>query len=303
MKEINYMKRGFISLCVFLLLALSGCQEEPLSEYILPVQSQQFLGKESYSDINDHESDSFDLDSKYASKVTVQDEYLILEANDSQIKNLIENNQKIMEEIIQEFDSISDNHSVEWSDDDASVIFNADYECFFPDDPRTALENISHILWINTILQTNRILMTHDCDAAVDVTFKNGDSGHMLSKGLFPYESFTVTQKDWELSENQDVLLSSNYEGYIDMKMTVQEIEEDKIIFTPEDKDSFYSNDESLCLCLDSVYADEVKIPYHIQEGDVFILRVDGTYALHEDGDDILDIAPAAMIPEKYYVK
>lgn len=87
------------------------------------------------------------------------------------------------------------------------------------------------------------------------------------------------------------------------MKMTVKEIETDKIIFTPEKNGSFYTNDESLCLCLDSVYADEVNLPYHIEKGDVFVLRVDGTYALHEDGDDIPDIAPAAMIPEKYYAE
>ena len=132
---------------------------------------------------------------------------------------------------------------------------------------------------------------------------KNATSGYILSKGLFPYESFTLTQNDWILSEKQDVLLSSNYDGYTDMKMTVKEIEIDKIIFTPEKNGSFYTNDESLCLCLDSVYADEVNLPYHIEKGDVFVLRVDGTYALHEDGDGIPDIAPAAMIPEKYYVE
>ena len=31
------------------------------------------------------------------------------------------------------------------------------------------------------------------------------------------------------------------------------------------------------------------------------IFRLDGSYALHEDGDDIPDIAPVAVIPEKYY--
>ena len=297
------MKHGRVGLCVFLLLALSGCQAEEGSEYILPIGSQYFLGKESYADIDDHETDSFSLDSTYANEVTVEDEYLILEANDSQVKKLIENNQKMMEEIAQEFEAINDHFSVEWSDDYSSVIFNVDSEGLFSDDPNDALENMSHSFWINYILQTNRILMTHDCDIAIDVTYKNANSGYILSKGLFPYESFTLTENDWILSEKQDVLLSSNYEGYTDMKMTVKEIETDKIIFTPEKNGSFYTNDESLCLCLDSVYADDVNLPYHIEEGDVFVLRVDGNYALHEDGDDIPDIAPAAMIPEKYYAE
>lgn len=297
------MKHGRLGLCVFLLLALSGCQEEEGSEYILPIGSQYFLGKESYADIDNHETDSFSLDSTYANEVTVEDEYLILEANDSQVKKLIENNQKMMEEIAQEFEAINDHFSVEWSDDYSSVIFNVDSEGLFSDDPNDALENMSHSFWINYILQTNRILMTHDCDIAIDVTYKNANSGYILSKGLFPYESFTLTENDWILSEKQDVLLSSNYDGYTDMKMTVKEIETDKIIFTPEKNGSFYTNDESLCLCLDSVYADDVNLPYHIEEGDVFVLRVDGNYALHEDGDDIPDIAPAAMIPEKYYAE
>ena len=59
--------------------------------------------------------------------------------------------------------------------------------------------------------------------------------------------------------------------------------------------------DESLCLCLDSVYAEDVTLPYHIEVGDVFVLRVNGYYAMHEDGDDIPDIAPVAIIPEQYY--
>ena len=106
------MKHGRVGLCVFLLLALSGCQEEEGSEYILPIGSQYFLGKESYADIDDHETDSFSLDSTYANEVTVEDEYLILEANDSQVKKLIENNQKMMEEIAQEFEAINDHFSV-----------------------------------------------------------------------------------------------------------------------------------------------------------------------------------------------
>ena len=68
------MKHGRVGLCVFLLLALSGCQEEEGSEYILPIGSQYFLAKESYADIDDHETDSFSLESTYANEVTVDDD-------------------------------------------------------------------------------------------------------------------------------------------------------------------------------------------------------------------------------------
>lgn len=295
------MKRRLFSVFAILLFVLSGCQKEPTSKYILPIEAQYFLGKESYESVKEHDTDSFSLDSTYANEVTVEEDSLVLEASDSQIKNLIENNQKIMEEIAQEFEAIKDNYTVEWSEDYSSVTFNVDDEGLFSDNAAEALENMSHTFWISYILQTNCALMNKDCDISVKVIYKNADSGHILSKGLFPYEEFTITQEDWELSQSQDVMRSIEYDGYIDMKMTVEQVDSDKIIFAPQEKDSFYSNDESLCLCLDSVYAEDIKLPHQIEEGDVFVLRVDGSYALHEDGDDIPDIAPVAVIPEKYY--
>ncbi len=295
------MKRRLFSIFAILLFVLSGCQKESTSKYILPIESQYFLGKESYESVKEHDTDSFSLDSTYANEVTVEEDSLILEASDSQIKNLIENNQKIMEEIAQEFESIKDSYTVEWSEDYSSVTFNVYDEGLFSDNAAEALENMGHTFWISYILQTNCALMNKNCDTTVNVTYKNAESAYILSKGLFPYEKFTITQEDWELSQNQDVIRSIEYDGYIDMKMTVKQVDSDKIIFAPQEKDSFYSNDESLCLCLDSVYAEDIKLPHQIEEGDVFVLRVDGSYALHEDGDDIPDIAPAAVIPEKYY--
>lgn len=190
------MKRRLFSIFAILLFVLSGCQKEPTSKYILPIESQYFLGKESYESVKEHDTDSFSLDSSYANEVTLEEDCLVLEASDSQIKNLIENNQKIMEEIAQEFEAIKDNYTVEWSEDYSSVTFNVDDEGLFSDNAAKALENMSHTFWISYILQTNSALMNQDCDTTVNVTYKNADSGHILSKGLFPYEEFTITQED-----------------------------------------------------------------------------------------------------------
>ena len=298
-----HMRHGIIRICVVLLFILSGCQQEPTSKYILPIGSQYFLGKESYVSVKEHDTDYFQLDKTYANEVMLEDDYLIIEANASQVQNLINNNQKLMEEITQEFEAINDQLSVECSEDYASVIFDVNSDILFSDNPMEALENTGHTFWINYILQVNRILLTGDSDIAVNVTYQNADSGHILSQGMFPYESLTITQDDWELSNSQDVLLSSEYEGYVDLKMTVKEVDSDKIIFTPQDNDTFYMDDASLCLCLDSVYAEDVTLPYHVEAGEVFVLRVNGYYAMHEDGDDIPDIAPVAIIPEQYYVE
>ena len=136
------MKRRLFSIFAILLFVLSGCQKEPTSKYILPIESQYFLGKESYESVKEHDTDSFSLDSSYANEVTLEEDCLVLEASDSQIKNLIENNQKIMEEIAQEFEAIKDNYTVEWSEDYSSVTFNVDDEGLFSDNAAEALENM-----------------------------------------------------------------------------------------------------------------------------------------------------------------
>ena len=55
-----------------------------------------------------------------------------------------------------------------------------------------------------------------------------------------------------------------------------------------------------LCLCLNSVYAEELAIPNSLKSGDVMVLRVNGMYVLHDDGDDIPDIVPLTMVSLKY---
>ena len=52
-----------------------------------------------------------------------------------------------------------------------------------------------------------------------------------------------------------------------------------------------------LCLCLDSVYAEELAIPNSLKSGDVMVLRVNGMYVLNDDGDDIV---PLTMVSLKY---
>ena len=43
------MKRKFVRVFVILFFMISGCQNEPVSQYVLPVESQYFLGKDSYA--------------------------------------------------------------------------------------------------------------------------------------------------------------------------------------------------------------------------------------------------------------
>ena len=90
-------------------------------------------------------------------------------------------------------------------------------------------------------------------------------------------------------------------EGYSYVLATVAEVSDQKIIFEPDGESGMYQADPQLCLCLDSNYADDVHLPYGLEAGDKVYLALDGLYAIHEDGDDIPDIWPAALVPEEYF--
>ncbi len=301
------MKRKLLLTCLFLLLILSGCQKEPIVKYRLPDISIWFLGRDSYTPITDFdfekERDSFTLDSAYGSNTTLEDKYLILEANDTQKKALIENNLALAKKAIPHIKSISKKNEVEWSEDCSSVTFTLDYNTCLTNDHLKSFKAFYHFTWINSILRTNRILLTGDCDTTLKVTIRNADSGHIVSTSLLPYEPMDINSIDWAKSTTEDVTVQHKYEEYVPMKMTLKEYDGKKMIFSPEKNDSLYTNDDSLCLCLDSDYAENMCPPYHIKKGDVFILRVNGLYAVHEDGDNIPDIQPASMIPERYLKK
>ena len=150
------------------------------------------------------------------------------------------------------------------------------------------------------ITLANRILTTKDSDIGITVTLKNGGSGHILSDACYPYQAISFTQSDWESSKQQDVEIPSAREGYTKLFVRVAEVDEQRIIFTPEEGRTLYAEDAQLELCLDSVYADDVYIPYQLKQDDALVLEVNGRYALHEDGDDIADIAPISIIPKRY---
>lgn len=146
----------------------------------------------------------------------------------------------------------------------------------------------------------NRILTTKDSDIGIAVTLVNAASGHTLSNAYYPYQAVTFSQEDWETSQQQDVVTPSARKSYSTLSATVDAIDEQRIIFSLAQARTLYPQDATVELCLDSVYADDVYIPYQLQKEDALVLEVDGRYALHEDGDAIPDIAPISIIPKRY---
>ena len=157
------------------------------------------------------------------------------------------------------------------------------------------------MLGITSMILSNQVLLTGDCNAAVDLEVINTDSGHKVADAVFPYESLSITDKDWTASQTADVDKPSSMEGYSYVLATVAEVSDQKIIFEPDGESGMYQDDPQLCLCLDSNYADDVHLPYGLEAGDKVYLALDGLYAIHEDGDDIPDIWPIALVPEEYF--
>ncbi len=330
------MKFGKMLLSLLLILALCGCGEpvsdeisenpenpenEEISEkaenedtaaeygnvkeYRLPRAAEWFIGKDSfdklYEYIDNDESVIYGMDSRYGSNPVVDDGDLLILADDDQKNNIIQNNLKLMEQGVAKIKTMAEENMVEWSDDFSSITYTVDESTIWGDldNFEAAARKSTQFVWMNQLLLINRVLYSCDCNAAIRIIYKNVNSGHIVTSGIFPYEGITMSYDDWKKSSTEDVLRSSAFEEDADLRMAVKEISPEKIIFTPIDNEQFYKDDESLCLCRGSVY-DEVIVPHDLAAGDVVILRLNGLYAVHDDGDDIPDIAPKALIPERY---
>lgn len=321
------MKIKKILLCLLTVLTLTGCQsgevpqetkktesaapteqtepEEPTEEFILGDNCKWFLGQPSYqqlmADIKAQDYKPLEPGNEYYTSITIDGDELRLEVTEKQKENIIANNVKLAQGAVEVFSQLSDKNTAEWNDDFSNLTFYMDCEKSYGDNVVQSGMNMESVVMLNYVMSINRVLVTGDRDEVINTTVINAESGHILANALMPFEPVSITSKDYEVSKTQDVVETSKYDEYEEVKMEVKSIDENRIIFTPLERDKFYTNDESLCLCLDSVYAEEVAIPTSLKAGDVMVLRVNGMYALHDDGDDIPDIAPLTMVPLKYW--
>lgn len=291
----------------------SGCGNEDvkgvkdeIKEYRLSALSAWFLGKAEYQDAVDYalygDKDSVEISGEYASKAYRDGDHIILEATDKQRDALVEQNRKLMEQAIDDIKTYDEFvvSAVEYDAEQSSVAFYLSIDDFKKTFSKPGIKFTGNMMGIVSIALADRILLTGDCNAAVYVDVINSESGHKITSAIFPYESVDISEKDFTVSKNKDVAWPSDKQGYSYMKATAAEVNERQIMFEPAEGGELYKDDGLLCLCLDSVYADEVELPYGFEDGDEVYLIVDGLYAIHEDGDDIPDIAPLAMIPAEY---
>lgn len=300
----NVKKWSLLACSCALMLTTGGCQKQETSEYRFASYYEWFLGQPAYEDVFTYmeEEKELQIDATYGDEAYIADDHLFLQANDTQRDALIEQNEQVLQEAIAALEERGEGFTVEYPDDYAQVTITLDPDFIETNDvfSEHTFSMGGDLFAIANITLANRILTTKDSDIGITVTLKNGGSGHILSDACYPYQAISYTQNDWESSKQQDVEIPSAREGYTKLFVRVAEVDEQRIIFTPEEGRTLYAEDAQLELCLDSVYADDVYIPYQLKQDDTLVLEVNGRYALHEDGDDIADIAPISIIPKRY---
>lgn len=295
-------------LCAVLICTLivpaAGCApaKPQTQEYRFASYYHWFLGKDFYEDamsfFTSGDEEGLYINEKFGENAREDGNYLIIEATDEQRDALIEQNRLLIAQAADELQPYGNRDSVKFAADWSTLTLTVDAIPF--EDPVSGLDFSGNIFGIISMAMANRVLTSGDCDELLEVTVVNAESGHTLGKALFPYESLTITDKDLKASESTDVTWTSSWEGYSRLLATVEEVSEEKLIFRPLSDRIMYVDDELLCVCLDSVYAEDLRLPYGLTAGDEVWLTLDGLYAIHEDGDDIQDIAPLALIPAEY---
>ena len=296
MKKINRMV-----LVGLVLLLVSACQtSQPLTEYrfggYFAWVAKNVLNIDIGQDIDPQE-----IDPIYGQSIQVDQKTCLLRASDTQRDALVARNEEVSAQIEAELKAKLDHFSSQVSADYKEATLYLPSNLFA--DPEYTLRITGDLYSLIGIWQTNRVLITADDNECIQVKLVNAQSGYQISQACFPYESISCDEKDMQTSEKQDVFVSSKLTDYAYVEMTIEDCNEQMIVLVPSaNEQGYYAEDERLAICLDSVYAEDLYLPFDLKKGDQVVVQVNGKYAIHDDKDDIADIAPLCLIPLDYFV-
>lgn len=293
-----------ISICV--MVVLTSCQktahlkQDEIILYRFAEYDFNFLGQEDYQDVMEKKDDEQDvkLAATYAQESYLKEGYFFIKATNEQAQALYLQNQDLIRQVNNQLKQMDKHYQMEVRDDYSSLTIHISQQPFQNVFSKTSFQYADHLLQLMNMVLANRILTTQDSDNIVEVHVINATSGYQVAQALFPYENLQVTSQDWENSRSQDVMTSSKNEGYQRILMQIIESNDHRILFQPLQQDVY--PDDQLCLCLESIYAQDIYLPYQLKSGDQVYLTLNGQYALHDDGDEITDIAPLSVIPSRY---
>ena len=307
--KLSAMKKHYIILILTGVLLLTSCgqnkhvetEKETGNTYRFLAYYDWFLGQDEYVDFWESESGPvYELNPQYGNSIDYDGKYLLITADESQRQALLKQNENLLEEAVSVLETSDDRFLVSYDTNYEKVtltIDNMQNEMVTQLFAANNLELMRQYLGVVSIALANRILLTGDCNSILVTEIINGDSGYIAATALFPFQSLTLTDEDWLKSQNEDVLLSAEYAGYDWMDFTIEEADDIHLILKPADEErEFYFDDERLEICLDSVYAEDLFLPYGLKAQDKVSFLVDGLYAIHDDGNNIPDIAPMALM-------
>lgn len=318
------MKIRIVLLCLLVITTLFGCRKAPAelpsdpagpsaqapfaadtAAYRLPISSQWFIGIDSYEEMSAHldaqESPLPNLAPAFGT-AQIEDDCVLLQVNEEQKQAVMDAAVRLLPQCCQVYNAVSPGNYVEWSSDFSALTYGFDYSVLLnPDHTIGMLWDLSTSTIINAIVQCNRILLTGDCDAPIAVNYKNPETGYLLASSLFPYEPLSMSDADWRRSAAEDVLVPAGKENEKYIKMELRELLSDRIVFAPLETDSYFSDEALVAISRLNDGKDALCIPSRFEPGDVFYLRVDGTYEDMEDDSPIPLIRFSGMIPERYF--
>lgn len=282
-------------------LLTSGCQQEnpQVSVYRFNDDAQWFLGQPSYENIltYDAQEHTIAIDETYGERAYLDGDALVIEASDAQAQALIEQNERLLKEAAQALADWDERYSVRYDEDYASLAICIDERYFTDIFSKESFALGGDLFGVVNIALANRILTCRDNDIGIAVTIENCATHHQVSNAYYPYQSVSVSSQDWLTSKTQDVQQPHSRQGYVQVSACIDEIDDTHILFSLQEPRTLYEEDAQLELCLSSVYADDLYLSDQLAKGDEVLLEVNGLYAIHEDGNDIADIAPISIIP------
>lgn len=235
-------------------------------------------------------------------------EDLVLYLDDDEKEELFNNNKKLIEEASTYYQKeVNPSFEVSINDDYQDIIFSLDSMKFL------SLEEIQGINEFNAYSKLGEAgiiydilnlcdmnnMMTSDPYGYMTVEMINAKNGNHVVECFYPATSFSITDKDWEVSDTIDHRSTQDMDTANELKGTFVKIEDDCFYFTVDESD-IYEVDSTLYFDTEEAY-----IPYTYENMKVTIKHLGEGYSLTSDnfvdGKVVIDTSKPQKITDIIY--
>ena len=217
------------------------------------------------------DSETWELKPEYGAKYEISETggVIYFTANEEQCNNMLEVTKKSLENAKKRLMEGGEIDDVEWNDDYSSLTIYVSKD-------KVKSSYLYDYARLETMCYAARFFYAEDKDAAIKCTFKNTDTGHVITNFTVPYERMTILDEDWEESKTEDVTIPFEYTDNISFSGTLDSMSNPYIYFIPDDPsifDEYVTGDDSIEKVVISY--DDVFIGYKCKQGDRFNVRIE----------------------------